>query len=120
MLLNSAVSTVVVMFRRIIGRDNHKCHVGKDLKGDVRSLFEELFQTESGRPRIFSGIRLQIDKVLNQRSVQNNTTALLALRCALYHTILTALTCKSYLFYLQCLLFGFKRNKYSNVYIACL
>jgi hypothetical protein len=43
MLLNSAVYTVVVMFGRIIGRDNHKYHFGKDLKGDVRSLFEEFF-----------------------------------------------------------------------------
>jgi len=36
MLLNSAVYTVAVMFRRIIWRNNHKYHVWKVLKGNVR------------------------------------------------------------------------------------
>jgi hypothetical protein len=76
------------MFRRIIWRDNHKYHFWKGLKGDVRSLFEELFKIESGRPRILSRIRLESDRVLKQRSVQDNTTALLALILALYHTVL--------------------------------
>ena len=63
---------------------------------------------------------VETDRVLDQRSVQNNTTALLALRCVLYHTILKALTCKSHLFYPECILFCFNRNKYNNFDVACL
>jgi len=56
--------------------------------------------------------------VLNQRSVQINTTALLTLRWSLNHTILKALTLKSHLFYPECKLFGFNRKKFSNVDIV--